>query len=166
MQETSFYRAALLLVLLLFATTSAQAQPAAPAFTIASEALARSMPAEAQAALARAAERPTTRKVHVIAFGDLTRFAERTHATIPLPSGKAFVARATRFDQHAGGFTWAGRSEDGVESAFFTATGGSVYGMVHVQGRTYSVEPAAKGRHLLVEVDTDAFGPDEPEGFE
>ncbi len=164
MRRVSLYSTTALAVLFFFCG-AALAQPASPLFDVLSTAPALS--SAQRSAEQQLVNRETSRAVQLIRFNNLDEMPKRTSASVILAVGKApVVLRATRFQARADGFMWAAHNEEDGSSAFLSVTDGSVYGTIHASGKTYSIEPLGAGLHALVEIATEAFGPDEPADFE
>lgn len=82
--------------------------------------------------------------------------------SLPLPSGKVLdFSKRNVETRSTDDFTWAGMLSDAQGNATFVVHDGNITGTVTDHGKLYHVEPLGNGKHVLIEVDTSRFPPDD-----
>jgi hypothetical protein len=112
---------------------------------------------------AKLKQQPTTLSAHLVRFDNLPALKESQSMRISLPSLAAATASKRRAETiSADQWVWSGSFAGDKGSAFLSATGSDITGVIQFERLLFTIEPLGKGLHVLVLVDQSKIPPDEP----
>lgn len=129
--------------------------------------------------LQRVAADPANARIELVAADARAVHARQGALRMTLPGGIAIEAKQSRHQQMpSGNELWIGRVDmkpqggntsrlqpidQALDEAILVRSGEELWGTIRVAGALYRLQPVDKGAHALIEVDQQAFPPDEHE---
>lgn len=129
--------------------------------------------------LQRVAADPANARIELVAADARAVHARQGALRMTLPGGIAIEAKQSRHQQmQSGNELWIGRVDmkpqggntsrlqpidQALDEAILVRSGEELWGTIRVAGALYRLQPVDKGAHALIEVDQQAFPPDEHE---